>query len=140
MISIRIDHSSDPLAIGTFIFQFNRLSIGSREDSLFRIRDKSLNPIHINIEVNNKNILTVHNMNQSFFSINGKKSNGKYPIQKDDEISFGDNKITIQDFSFDQNDLSRDPIAEVLENFPERKDILLKLEQTLLEIEYEINR
>jgi hypothetical protein len=140
MIHIEILSSSDPLALGLYEFEFDKINIGrsKKNDIIFQDKELPLQYILLHI-VEEKSIdqLIIRSFTRApFFFVNGKKISGLFKIYENDTIAFGENKIKIIKFKRTkiQEDLSED-FRKFEQNSPDLQFALDFIEEVLVDME-----
>ncbi|TDP53801.1 hypothetical protein C8D79_1077 [Bacteriovorax stolpii] len=140
MLHLEILSSSDPLAVGLYEFEFNRVHIGrsKKNDLIFLDSELPLQYMTIQI-IQDKHGpgLVVKSLTRSpFFFVNGKKISGALKIRPNDVIAFGENKIKIHAFAptTDETDLS-EAFKGFAANASELRFALDFIEEVLIEVE-----
>jgi hypothetical protein len=140
MIHIEILSSSDPLALGLYEFEFDKINIGrsKKNDIIFQDKELPLQYILLHI-IEEKSIdqLIIRSFTRSpFFFVNEKKISGLYKIYENDTIAFGENKIKIVKFKRTkiQEDFSED-FKKFEQNAPDLQFALDFIEEVLVDIE-----
>ena len=140
MLHLEILSSSDPLAVGLYEFEFNRLHIGRSKKNDLIFVDRELPLQYMVIEIIQEKTgpgLVVRSLTRiPFFFVNGKKISGTLKIRPNDVIAFGENKIKILSFSPTPDDTD---LSEAFRGFESQaKELRFALdfiEEVLIELE-----
>lgn len=89
MIHISITQSPDSDVVGEVKWGKGSFSVGSGSESNLAIRDSLLRDIHLEIRAGSDGVCYGQVHDESFISINGRKSEGTVQIKKQDTVQMG---------------------------------------------------
>ncbi len=137
MIKIFIHSSIDRDILGEHYFQFNKITLSSKEHAQLVVDDSSLTYFGIIMQLSEDGVLVNTLPVNQFYLSNSKKIAGTKLHHRGDKIQFGSTVIEIIDFKISEHlgDLS---LAERMKNAftdPEKKKLLELLEEELIHLE-----
>ena len=94
MINFKITQSADPNVLSPFKFFQNQIYLGRTSGDLW-INDLDLLPIHLMLEIHEKDLLVHPQKGVEFYLLNGKRATAIRKIKVHDEVTFGKTKIKI---------------------------------------------
>ena len=137
MIEFQVLNSPDKDAVGTFLFFFEKFTLGRDSKSQFTIDDKQICPAALSFECVESGLF-LNNKNQEYFWINGKKVSGKILMKPGDILSLGATEIKLLNYSY-QDVLKAfnlyDKVEETEAAHPELEPVLRAIEDELLYLE-----
>ena len=138
MLSFEVIHSEDPELSNDFLNYFDHFKIGSSSQADIIINDSLLSALHIKLEVKEESLICKSADSESSFLVNGKKYSGSKVLKVNDELSIGNTKIKITDFSKTDRDLEsnlEEQYNSAIEKIPELESVIFQLERELLKLE-----
>ncbi len=130
MIEFEIIESPDQNIITTFKFYNNAIYLGSKSKDL-SISDLDLKPLHVLLEVPEKELLIHPMRNVDYFLLNNKRSTSIKRIKKNDLIKIGNTIIKITDFEFEEKLSKKEILTTKMNQLIEENSSLLPLIETL---------
>jgi hypothetical protein len=95
MIYLEVTKSSDPLILGVYEFEFDRVSIGRSKKNDLIFLDRELPLRYLIIKIIQNQLVVQSFTRQPYFFVNGKKISGTLKLKIDDIVAFGENQIRI---------------------------------------------
>lgn len=136
MIHIEILKSSDPLAVGIYEYEFDKISIGKSKKNDLIFSEPELQMRFLELKFIEKQLIVQGLDKSSFYHVNGKKISGSLKVRNGDIISFGTNELKIinslptnKSFDFEVE------YDQFQKNSPELKFCLEFIEDVLIKIE-----
>ena len=141
MITIEILNSPDRETIGLYEWNFNKVTLGSSQESLILIEDDSILPLHLIFEVTSEGELFVSSAsNLAFYFINGAKLKGRYFYKNNSTLLVGNTSLRINNFSFntyDHQKIMEDKLDQLPEGNVDLIQTLKLLEQSIIAAEHD---
>ena len=136
MIYLEVTKCSDPLALGIYEYEFDKISIGRSKKNDLIFLDSEL-PLHyLDIKIVQGQLVVQSLVRSPFFFVNGKKISGTLKLKPNDLIAFGSNQIRIINSSLTNLSADFSSAYEVFnKNSPELKFALEFIEEVLLDLE-----
>jgi len=140
MIYLEVTNCSDPLVLGLYEFEFDRISIGRSKKNDLIFLDRELPLRYLVIKIVQDQLVVQSLTREPYFFVNGKKISGILKVKNDDIIAFGENKIRIIKSSVTTQSVD---FSTAYDNFnnsaPELKFSLDFIEEVLVDLEKESN-
>jgi hypothetical protein len=136
MIKLEIIHSSDPLAIGTYDYLFDKIFVGKSKKCDLIFDDKEFPACYLTISLINNSLVVENGKNAPSYLVNGKKIKGPLKIKRQDIIQVGVNQIKILDFNSTFVPIDLTPFYEKISSASEEDQAALAiLENALIALE-----
>lgn len=140
MIYLEVIKSNDPLALGLYEYEFDKVTIGRSKKSDLIFNDLQLPLQFLSLKFVQGQLVVQSATRSPFFFVNGKKVSGTLKLKKDDVIAFGDNKIRITNSGVSNESADfTSAYEEFNHKAPELKFALEFIEQILMDLEKDQN-
>jgi hypothetical protein len=130
MINFEVIQSADPNVLSAFKFFQNQIYLGRTSGDLW-INDRDLLPIHLMLEVHEKDLLLHPQKGVEFYLLNGKRATAIRKLKLQDEVTIGKTKIKILSYEQTQQETKKQVLDRKLNDLVEENSKRLAVIENL---------